>query len=134
MVQRDLALLVLLARADVQHAVAKVDVLPVERERLCRAHAGDGQQPDQRVMPGGAQRRSELPGSGQQRRDVGVCVDVWRDPRAMPGQQIGGGNFAGGVDRGEVAREPASHPQALAPAVRMRVSPAAAPTSAPVRW
>ena len=33
-VQRDLPLLVLLARADVQHAMAEVDLLAVERERF----------------------------------------------------------------------------------------------------
>jgi hypothetical protein len=84
-VQRDLALLVLLARADVQHAMAQVGVLAVERKRFRRAQPGDSQQPDQRLMPRGAQQRPELSRRSHQRRDVGVCVDVRRDPRAMPG-------------------------------------------------
>ena len=46
-----LALLVLLADADEDRAVSQVDVVAVERERLCRAHRGDREQPDQRLMP-----------------------------------------------------------------------------------
>ena len=128
-VQRHLALLLLLARADVHHAVAKIDVLAVERERLPGAHPGDRQQPDQRLMTRGAQRRAESPGGRDQRRDLVLGVDVWRDPRAMAGQQVLGGDLAGGVDRREVAREPAHDRQPLTPAVRVRVAPATAPTS-----
>jgi hypothetical protein len=111
-VERYLALLVLLARADVQHTVAEVDVLAIARERLPRAYPGDSQQPDQRRMTRGVQRRPELSCSCQQRRDLGVCVDVGRDPRATPGQQVRGRDLASGVDRRQVAREPASHPEA----------------------
>ena len=49
-VQRDLALLVLLARADENHAVAEIDLVAVQRERLCRAQRDDREQPDQRQV------------------------------------------------------------------------------------
>ena len=49
-VQRDLTLLVLLARADEDHTVTQIDVVAVQRERLSRAHRGDREQPDQRLM------------------------------------------------------------------------------------
>jgi hypothetical protein len=120
-VQRDLALLLLLAGANMHRAVAKVDIVAVKSERFAGAHPGDGQQPDQRLMARGAQRRSELSCSRDQRRDLGVCVDVWRDPRAMPGQEILGGNLARGVDRREMARESARDGEPLAPGVRVRV-------------
>ena len=42
-VQRHLALFLLLAGADVHHAVAEIDILAVERERLPGAHPGDRQ-------------------------------------------------------------------------------------------
>jgi hypothetical protein len=75
----------------------------------------------ERLVTRGPQRLPEQPGGCQQRRDLGVGVDIGRDPRPVPGQQVGGGDLAGGVDRREVAREPASDSEALAPAVRVRV-------------
>ena len=39
----------------------------------------------------------------------------------MPGQQVRGGNLAGGVDRRQIPREPAHDRQPLAPTVRVRV-------------
>lgn len=119
-VERDLALLLLLARADVHHAVAEIDVVAVERERLSGTHSGDGQQPDHGHVACGAQRWREPACGVDQRRDLRVCIDVWRDPWAMPGQKVGGGNLAGGVDRREIPGEPASDGEPLAPAVRMR--------------
>ena len=58
-VQRHLALFLLLAGADVHHAVAQIDILPIERERLPGTHPGDRQQPDQRLVTRRAQRRPE---------------------------------------------------------------------------
>ena len=95
--------------------------MAVERERFAGAHPGDRQQPDQRLMTRGAQRWSELSCGRDQRRDLGVCVDVWRDPRAMPGQKVRGGNLAGGVDRRQISGEPARDREPLAPAAWVRV-------------
>ena len=61
MVQRDLALLLLLARTDMQRAVFEIDVLAVQRERLSGPQARAREQPDQRRMPRGAQRRVSSP-------------------------------------------------------------------------
>ena len=79
------------------------------------------QQPDQRLMTSGAQARPELSRGRHQRRDLPVGVDVWRDPRAGGRQKVRGGNLAGGVDRRQMAREPARDAEPLAPAVRVRV-------------
>ncbi len=54
LVQRDLALLFLLARPDVHRVVLEVDVLAVEREGLAGTHPGDRQQPDHGHVPRGA--------------------------------------------------------------------------------
>jgi hypothetical protein len=120
-VQRDLAPLLLLARTDLQHAVAKIDVWAVERERFSGTDPGDGKQPDQRLMTDRAQRRCQLSRGCHQRRDLLVGVDVWGDPRAMPGQEVLGGDLACRVDRCEMAREPAHDGKPLAPTVRVRL-------------
>src|SRR6266496_4242425 len=59
-VQRHLPLFVVLSGAHVHHAVVQVDIFAVESERLGGATASDGQQPDQRLVTGCAQRRPQL--------------------------------------------------------------------------
>ncbi len=73
-------------------------------------------------MAHGSQRWFELAGGVDQRSDLRLGVDVWRHPRAGGGQQVLGGDLACGVDRREVACEPARDPEPLAPAVRVRVN------------
>src|ERR1022692_3525236 len=72
-------------------------------------------------MAHGAQPRFQLPCGRHQRRDLRVCVDVWRDPRATRGQKILRGNLARGVDRRQMASEATRNPEPLAPAVRVRI-------------
>jgi len=71
-VQRHLALLLLLARADVHHTIAKVDVVAVKRERFAGAHPGHGQQPDHRHVTRCAQRWREPARGVDQRRNLSV--------------------------------------------------------------
>src|ERR1019366_141528 len=79
-VQRDLTLFLLLARADENHTVAQIDVVAVQRQRFSRPHRGDREQPDQRLMTYRAQPRREPPSGRDQCRDFLTGVDVGGDP------------------------------------------------------
>ena len=65
------------------------------------------------------QPRSEFPRGRHQRDDLRVGIDVRREARAGAWPQIGGGNLAGGVERRQMAREPARDPEPLTP-IRVR--------------
>jgi hypothetical protein len=121
-VHRHLALLSLFARADVQHAVTKIDVVAVESDCFARTHPSDRQQPDQRLMTRRAQRGSEPASGCHQRRDLGVGIDVGREALARDRQQVAAGNLTGGVDRRQIPSEPARDRQPLTPAGRMSVN------------
>ena len=120
-VQRHLPLFVVLPGAHVHHAVVQVDVVTVESEGFPWAAAGDGQQPDQRLVTGSAQCRSQPSSGCHQRRDLLLGVDVGGDARTVPGQQVGGRDLAGGVDRGQVPGETPRDREPLTPGERMDV-------------
>ena len=120
-VQRHLPLFVVLSGAHVHHAVVQVDIFAVESERLGGATASDGQQPDQRLVTGCAQRRPQLSSGCHQRRDLLLGVDVGGDAGTVPGQQVAGRDLAGGIDRGQVPGETTHHREPLAPRKRMGV-------------
>jgi len=120
-VQRHLAMLVLLCGADVQCAPGEVNVGSVKPERLAGTQAGDRQQPDHRLECGGTQPWRQCPGGGHQRLDLAGRVQVRSDPRQRRWQQILGWDLGRGVDRAQVASEAANDPEPPAPPVRVRL-------------
>ena len=96
---------------DHQHRVGPVDVSAVEPDRFSDPHAGDGQQPDQRLVRGRRHRR-QLPGLGHQGLDVAGTADERRPPAAAAGDQSWRRYLGAGIDAGQVAGEAAGdrHP------------------------
>ena len=64
--------------ADADHAGREVDVVTADRDDLSDAHAGHGQQPEQRLRGGGLQRRLRALRRLQQAPDVGLRPQVGR--------------------------------------------------------
>ena len=120
-VQWHFALFALLGSANVQSTVAQVNVGAVKPERLARPQRARGHQPDHCLHARGAQPRRQASRGSEQRSDVLLAVEVWRDPRPAGGQQVLGRNLAVRVDRRHVPSEPADHPEPLPPPMRVSV-------------
>ena len=87
-----------ICRAGREQALVPSEVVAVERDGLPNAHAGDRQQPNQRLVGRDPMRRSATwprPRSTRRhrRRSRGRA-----SPGASPRQQVGGRNFRGGID------------------------------------
>ena len=120
--QRHLPLLVVLSGAHVHHVVVQVDIRAIESEHFPRAAASDGQQPDQRLVTGRAQRRSQLPRGAHQRRNLLLGVDVGGDAWPVPRQQVDQRDLAGRIDCGQVPGETPRNREPLPPRERMDVN------------
>ena len=102
--------LLFLPGADVDHAVSQVDVVAVERERFPRAHAGDGQQPDQRLDDAPRVAAVASPRAAAINAAISLLgVDVGGDPRPVPGQQV---RWTGPRWRGRSSPGDAANPRA----------------------
>ena len=98
-VKRNLAGASVLPVADGEPVLGQLDVCAVQRDHLADPHAGHGQQPDQRLVGRGLQRRwncaTPLP-SG--RLDLGLGVQVGDRATELGWQQVRGGTSWRGSD------------------------------------
>jgi len=112
-VQRDLPPLTELGRSHDEQSGLGVEVLVIEPDDLTDAHPGDGEQADQRLDRRGPQRGPQPLGLGQQRRDVGVGVQVGHRAAAPGGQQSDRRDLGGRVERAQVGGETTDYRHAV---------------------
>jgi len=114
-VKRDLARAAVLPLAHGEPALAQLHVAAVKRARLRHAHAGDRQQPDQRLTAGGAKRPAHRSRRPHQRLDLRLGEQVWDRAAKLGRQQAGGRHLMPSVERLQVAGEAAHDRQPLMP-------------------
>ena len=126
-VERHLPRLAELGLADVQHSVFKIDVVAVEVERLADAQPAHHEQADKGLEGGGAQRRGQLSGGGQQGGDVGVGIQIGHRSMRPGRQQPGWRHLMDGVEGVEITSEGPHHREPISPplgtAVRRQARP-----------
>jgi hypothetical protein len=119
--QRELAGFAEFAAADRQHAVADIEVVAVERDRLADSHAGDHQHADQRLIRCDPMRGAQRCGGGDQGRHLLVGVEIRRRSSGATAQQVRRGHFGRRIEGVQMGREATHDAETLTgPAARRR--------------
>jgi len=122
-VHRDLPALRELGIPHGQHALAPVDVVPVQADHLADPRPRHAQKPDQRLVGGGADRRGQRASGGHQRGDVSLGVQVGDGPAFRPGEQLSRRHLGSRVESLQVAGEAPHRAQPVAQIGRVSVIP-----------
>lgn len=91
--------------------MGEVDVVAVETDRFPDPQPGTGQQLDQHLERRRPQRRAQPGSGGHHREDLLLAAEIRGRAGLVAGQQLEQRYFADGIERVQVAREPAHRSQ-----------------------
>ena len=114
-VKRNLTRAAVLAVADREPTHRQLDLAAIERDYLADPHPGHSQQPDQRLIRRGLQRRADLASCSHRRLDVRLGIQVGRGAAELRRQQVSGRHLGARIDRLQVQSEAADDRQTLMP-------------------